>query len=133
LTDEDLHKILLAGQTFNDQVRGGLVLDMGFGFQPVQGRWPHGPLIHRLQLHLVLRDLVLNAKNYGSPSSVLHLYRQMGNPDLLARLDWSKTGLDSPSRNHTLFFQLFDSPENNGSSPGFFNEYKEYWPNLVSL
>jgi hypothetical protein len=131
VTDHELHRLLLLGKTFTDHAGANLSIDMGLNIRPLWGRWPHRQLSHRLQLHLVLRDLMLHPNAYGNPQDVLTLYRQLGNTALMHGLNWQKTGLEMTSKTPSMFFQLFDSPENNGSSPGFFSEYQEYWQEIL--
>jgi hypothetical protein len=92
-------------------------------------KWVHGRFSHRLQWHLVLRELGARPQTFGHPTDVLGLYKKLGSPELSDRLDWSKTGVVE-GKSRTLFFHLFDSHENNGSSPGFYTEYRRFWPQI---
>lgn len=131
LSLEETMAFLAAGNTFVDLAGHALVLSLGPGLQAPLNRWRHLAGSHRLQMHLVLRDLLLRPEHYGSPKDPLELLKKLGDPELHRRLDWSQTGLqgENPDQ-HNLFTQLFDTWENNASSPGFFHEYHAYWPML---
>jgi hypothetical protein len=131
--DDELMAVLARGNTFIDRAGSRLVLDMADGVRPVRGHWDHKVLVHRFQWYLILRDLKLHPQDYGNPKDVLALYKRLGDPQFNRGLNWSKTKIYDPGNGkiHFLFFQLFDSPENNGSNPGFYTEYRQYWPGLV--
>lgn len=137
MPSDDYLKLIEQGKIVLDQGEASrLGLSLGPSIRALPGRWLHGQFTHRLQWHLILRDLLQNPEAYGSPTEqqVYDLYCRIGTLSLSDNptLDWSQTGLppqtSRASDDHRLFFQLFDSPENNGSSPGFFHEYRSYWP-----
>jgi hypothetical protein len=130
ITASEWAEFLAAGKTFIDRAGAGLGLELGPGLRTRPGHWLHPQLAHRFQLHLILRDKVLRPDRYGRPEDLLQCYKALGMTDFNSRLDWSSTGLDAQSA-HDLYFELFDSPENNASSPGFFFDYKDYWPDLL--
>jgi len=125
-------RVLSSGAVFHDSAGHHLSL-MAWG-TVLGDRWKHGRLSHRFQMHLVLRDFEAHPEYYGSPNphQIRRLYSRMGSQRLHRSLDWAETGIEMPSNGSrpSLFFQLFDSPENNASNPGFFRAYQEYWPQL---
>lgn len=131
LTADEWRALLSDGKTFVDLAGAHLALHVADEMRPRAGHWQHGQMSHRFQLHLILRDMALRPDFYGGTSDFLALYKRMGDEAFCERLDWSMTGLRS---GRDLFFILFDSPENNGSSPGFYSEYaQEYWPELAQF
>lgn len=106
--------------------KGAVVLRVGGIVEPIVGHWNHGRDSHRFQWHLVLRDLELRPDHYGRPSDIVQMYKDLA---LGEHLDWTQTGVAGEEKN--LFRILFDTAENNPSSPGYFTEYREsYWPEL---
>jgi hypothetical protein len=94
------------------------------------GHWHHASLAHRTQMHMILRELEAHPELFGGPyttSQILALYKSLGSSNAGSNLDWSDTGLN-PKSGATFYQELFDTLENNASSPGFFYEYREYWP-----
>ncbi len=137
LTRQEWMKYLASGQTFNDF--GGDLISLSInGHRTQKGHWRHARLAHRLQLGLILMDYMQTPEAYGTKAELLQAYKDLGDRALDARLDWSHTYLapTDPEHaeyddRHNLFFQIFDSAENNPSSPGFFHEYREFWPRLA--
>lgn len=133
LSGEEWLALLADGLTFDDLAGSHVHLSLSRELHAPEGQWRHGQLTHRFQLHLVLRDLRAHPERYGNPRDVLALYKKMGDRAYGKSLDWSVTGLledGRPTGPLGLFYHLFDSPENNPSSPGFYYQYREYWPTL---
>ncbi len=116
------------GYVLDDEAGRHMGLTLSSDQQAKPGQWEHGRDTHRFQWHLVLRDVEQRPELYGHPKDVLTLYEKLG--DRSVKLDWSETGANANSGPQDLFFYLFDSPENNPSSPGYFLHYREFWPGL---
>ena len=116
ISGKEMDAIMADGNTFIDDAGSHIGLHLSDDVEVPQEIWPHGQWTHRMQLHLIIRDSLLRPEFYGAPESFLEMYKAMGQPEF--------------NKPHNLFFHLFDSPENNGSSPGFYQHYREYWPGL---
>ncbi len=132
LTTPKFLQIVAEGKTFIDQSGDSLSLSLASDTPALAGAWVHGINTHRLQWHLILRAHLLWPHRFPENIDLLAMYKLLGDNEMNARLDWSATGIagDIGSDQRTLFFQLFDSAENNGSSPGFYLAYHRYWSRL---
>lgn len=129
LTSVELKEILARGSIFIDRNDDFIEAHLNPQIPALQGKWKHKKWVHRLQLHLILRDFQRRPEAYGSPKSFVALFKLLGSEELYRRLDWSDTNVPPGD----LFVHLFDSMENNGSSPGFFSEYQNYWPDIPQI
>lgn len=127
----DFLRVIANGFTFNDRAGNSIALALSPNLRAKPGRWIHGRQSHRLQWHLVLRHLLSHPEEFRGLDP-LALYKRLGDRVLAQRLNWEQTGIAESAigDQRTLYFQLFDSAENNGSSAGFYYEYREYWPDL---
>lgn len=128
----ELARKLSRGEIFSELSERGLQLALSSNVNDLaaQGHWLHPDYAHRLQLHFLLRDYEKNPHFYDS--APLEAYQALGSEELKAQnLIWQNTGIISEGENlRQLFFQLLDSDENNGSSPGFYFEYRRFWPSI---
>ncbi len=86
----------------------------------------HGSLTHRIQWHVVMRDLAARPQAFGGVTQAVELYKALGELDA-GKLDWSGTGITD---NDGLWYHLFDSWETNFSRPEYFRRKHQYWPKL---
>lgn len=104
---------------------GALFKDTAFKDANRQGS-RHGYETHRLQWHLVMREMAARPESFGKVEQASDLFKFIGAVDDAA-LDWKKTGV---SYNQTAWYQLFDSNEKNFSSPEFFRDQHRHFPGL---
>ncbi len=137
LDTQDWLELVAQGAVAHDTFGNHIQLVLSDGIKSYPGHWLHGADSHRLQLFLVIRDVESRPSFYGLKENefkkLREFYINLGSTSFNDRLDWSNTSLakaPNGTDRKNLFFQFFDSPENNGSSPGFYFEYREYWPAL---
>lgn len=79
---------------------------------------PHGVETHRLQWHVIMREMSERPESFPGVKNAAELFRTLGDESIIARLDWS--GASRVSRNErNLWGPLFDSFTENHTSPEF--------------
>lgn len=134
LSPAEIKKNLARGAILTDHSPASAELRINETMIAKAGSWIHTRWVHRLQFHLIFRDAKLRPALYPKPAEILAFIKYLGEPDLERSLDWSNTGLKPKDpANLFLFEHLFDTHENNPSSPGFFWQYFEYWPQIPQI
>lgn len=127
-TNEEFAQVIAAGRVFVEIGAENYLIPP---HNTQSTRWKHLGNAHRIQLHLVMRELRQHPERFGNQTNFNKFYRDVGHLMSDKKLDWSNTGAeDGPEDRQNLWFHLFDSYENNYSSPGFFFEYHEFWPEI---
>ena len=103
--------------------QGALMTDRAFASSA------HGAMTHRIQWNVVLRELKAEPSAFGDAAAP-ELLDLMARPPVGGLLSWVNTGV-SPGRGATpLWDRLFDSFENNFTSPEFLRGRSEQWPGI---